>query len=442
MYRTRRVRVASFARLASAVLVAGACGSAARSGGGPSTATTSPTAKLALASEAPAASPSAGGAVPAIFPVRPTSYVLDAALPGLGSHAVVRRMTAHTVSEDDVQRFARALGLTAATVRSSTGWKVQEPSGNLTFAVTDDGVEVSYSYGAPGFAGGSSPGSVGASGSGAVMPHGAVANGPVTKAAPPFPSRPPITPTVPAVFAQPAPPVDVPTPAAARDIARGLLDNLGVLAGQNWSAEVNDSGGVAVSCAVGMRCPAVAQQVSARTVTFSLALDRTRVADVAWSVTIGEHRRIESLNGEWVFPKSLGTFALRSTAAVFADLQSGKARYAGPQPMMAVEGARAGAPAIATPSMPARVIEHITGVSSGIARWNAYDHGHAVVDLVPTYRFHTSIDTGTAYDIEVLALDPGVVTFTNQSPTPEPRPAQVAPPGDVVPATAVSPSSP
>jgi hypothetical protein len=417
MYRSRRGRVAPFAWLASAVLVAGACGSAARSGGGPSTVTTSPTTKLALSSASPAAGASStGDAAPAIFPVRPTSYVLDAALPGLGSHAVVRRMTAHPVSEDDVQRFARALGLTAPTVRSSTGWDVQEPSGNLTFAVTDAGVEVSYAYGASGFAGGSSPGSVGGSGSGAAIPHGAVANGLVTKAAPPLPSRPPSMPTAPAISAPPAPPVDVPSPAVARDIARGLLDNLGVLAGQSWSTEVNDSGGVAVSCAAGMRCPAVAPQVSARMVTFSLVLDGTRVADVAWSVTIGEHRRIESLNGEWAFPEALGTFALRSTAAVFADLQSGKARYAAPQPMTAVEGARAGPPpAIATPSTPARVIDHITGVSSGIARWNAYDHGRGVVDLVPTYRFHIRIDAGTPYDIEVLALDPGVVTFTNPS---------------------------
>jgi len=88
------------------------------------------------------------------------------------------------------------------------------------------------------------------------------------------------------------------------------------------------------------------------------------------------------------------------------------------------------------------VIEHITGVSSGIARWNAYDHGRTVIDLVPTYRFRARVDAGTPYDIEVLALDPGVVTFTNPSPTPEPLPAQVAPPGPVVPATAVSPSSP
>ena len=90
--------------------------------------------------------------------------------------------------------------------------------------------------------------------------------------------------------------------------------------------------------------------------------------------------------------------------------------------------------------MPARVVEHITGVSSGIARWNAYDHGHAVVDLVPTYRFHARIDEGTPYDIEVLALDPGAVTFTNPTPTPEPLPAGVTPAGPATPATAVSPS--
>ena len=69
--------------------------------------------KLALAPAAPAAAPSADGAATAIFPVRPTAYVLDAALPDLGSRAVVRQMTPHAVSENDVQRFARAIGLTA-----------------------------------------------------------------------------------------------------------------------------------------------------------------------------------------------------------------------------------------------------------------------------------------------------------------------------------------
>jgi hypothetical protein len=65
-----------------------------------------------------------------------------------------------------------------------------------------------------------------------------------------------------------------------------------------------------------------------------------------------------------------------------------------------------------------------------------------VVDLVPTYRFHVRIDAGTSYDIEVLALDPGAVTFTSPVPTPEPLPAQATPSGVVVPATAVSPRSP
>lgn len=396
--------------------------------------------KLALASAAPAAAPSADGARPAIFPVRPTAYALDAALPDLGSRAVVRQITPHAVSANDVQRFGRAIGLAGAPVRASAGWEIQQPSGTLTFAVSDDRVDVSYSSGAPGAFGGTSSGSVGASGSGVAMPGGGAVNGPITKTAPPLPSPAPTTPTAPTITPQPVSPVDVPGPAAARDIAQGLLDRLGVLAGQSWATEVNDSGGVAIACAVGVPCPAVAPEVSARTVTFSLVIDGTRVADVAWSVTVGEHRRIESFNGEWASPASIGSYALRSTAAVFADLQKGEARYAGPQPMMAVEGARAGAPAIATPSMPARVVEHITGVSAGIARWNAYDHGHAVVDLVPTYRFHARTDEGPPYDIEVLALDPGAVTFTNPTPTPKPLPAGVTPAGPATPATAVSPS--
>jgi len=159
--------------------------------------------------------------------------------------------------------------------------------------------------------------------------------------------------------------------------------------------------------------------------TFSLTLAGTHVHGGEWSVTIGEHRRIESVNGEWATPTAINTYPLRSTAAVFDDLQQGTAKYPGPQPMTAMSSALAvGAPASAT--IPAITV-HVTGVAFGIARWDADTNGHTVVDLVPTYRFHAQVDGGSAYDIEVLALDPGSVTFTNPAPTPQPLPAGPTP---------------
>jgi hypothetical protein len=441
-----RARLVGILSVVIAGMVAGACGSASKSASRSSTTTTSRVAKLHLASRELTSVPSAHDAGAASFPVRPTHYVLDAKLPDLGGSAVVWRMNAQSVNAAVVQRFAGVLGLAGTPVQTSGGWELQGTSAMLSFVVTDGNVAVSYASNAPNGAGGST-GSAGSAGT-ATSPS-AVAND-LPKAPPipaPVPAPPPrsTTPNIDAPDAPAAPPVDVPSAADAASIARGLLDRLGVLAEQDWSTIVNDSAGVAVACAVGKPCPSVPPEVSARTVTFSAILNGTRVAGVAWSVTIGEHRRIESVTGEWATPGAIGSYPLRSTAAVFADLRHGTARYAGPQPMMAMSGAPAGeAPAIA-PSPAARTIPtvtvHVTGVSLGLARWDAYDNGHPIVDLVPTYRFHARIDGGSTYDIEVLALAPGAVTFTNPVPTPETRPTRPAPASPPIAAKDVSPPS-
>jgi hypothetical protein len=168
--------------------------------------------------------------------------------------------------------------------------------------------------------------------------------------------------------------------------------------------------------------------VYARTVTFSLMLDGARVDGVNWSVTIGEHRRIQYVSGQWATPAPLGNYPLRSTAGVFADLRNGTARYTGPQPLRALsDKAATGAPTSETsPTLPV-VAVHITGVSLGIARWDAYAGAANIIDLVPTYRFHARVDGAASYDIVVLALDPGAVTFTNPAPKPEPLPAEPTP---------------
>jgi hypothetical protein len=102
--------------------------------------------------------------------------------------------------------------------------------------------------------------------------------------------------------------------------------------------------------------------------------------------------------------------------------------------MMAYAGTGAEqAPAIATTPALSALSVHVSGASLGVARWSAYDNGQPVVDLVPTYRFHARGDGGTPYDIVVLALEPGAITFTNPVPTPKPLPPEPAPAPTAVP---------
>ena len=410
-----RARLVGISSVVTAMFLVGGCGSATNSKTSP---TIAPGTKLDLATGGGTSAPSAG---PAIFPVRPTRYVLDANLADLATSAAVWRMVPHSVNADDVQHFADVLGLTGSSPHTSAGWEVQDSLGVLSFIITDGDVTASYTLGAPNSAGGSA-GSTGTATSPSAITNGLPQAAP---SPPPSVSTPVPLPTPTTAITPSVPPVDVPGDAEATSIARALLNRLGVLDGHDWSSVATDSGGVAVACAVGSPCPSIPSEASARTVTFSLTLAGTHVHGGEWSVTIGEHRRIESVNGEWATPTAINTYPLRSTAAVFDDLQQGTAKYPGPQPMTAMSSALAvGAPATAT--IPAITV-HVTGVAFGIARWDADTNGHTVVDLVPTYRFHAQVDGGTAYDIEVLALDPGSVTFTNPAPTPQPLPAGPTP---------------
>lgn len=421
-------RLIVISSIALTALVGGGCGSSQPLGRA-STPTTAP-ARLRLAATGTGGAPAAD-AGPAMYPVRPTRYVLDTKLADLGTRAPVLRMDAHSVAEADVQRFATALGVAGAPVHNALGWELQTADATLSVATSDAGATVSYARGAPGSVDGAT--GSGSSGSGVATPGVVVANGPMD-AAPPKPVPDPVTGTsVPPPPPPPPPPVDVPNAAAAQTIAQALLDHMGVLSGQQWSIAVNDSGGIAVACAAGLPCPAVPPEISARTVIFSLVVDAGPVDGVEWSVTIGEHRRVESVYGEWASPVSIGSYPLRSTAAVFADLKRGTARYPGVQ-AMATNGGLAvpDTPAIApmpvspppdkpTETTPAIAV-HITGVSLGVARWSEIDAKGNVVDLVPVYKFHARADGGSAYDIVVLALEPSAVTFANPAPIPQALP--------------------
>jgi hypothetical protein len=396
------------------ILLAAGCGSLRPAGAGSSSSGTSHAGKLVLAPQRGAQGAVAGA--PAMFPLRPTSYVLDGTLPSLGAEAPVRRMVPHAVGSADVRRWASALGLAGTPTPITNGYQVAATDGVLTVTTVGGTTDVTYFRGGPAASGGSG-GSVGVS-------SGSAAGGA------PIPSKPDAPPTLPVPAAMPPPvpaPVDVPNAHAAEAIARVLLDRVGALDGQRWTATVSAGGGVAVACAVGVRCPWIPAEVSSRIVTFGLVIDGVSVTGMNWSVTVGSHGRIDAVNGEWDSPVLVGSYPLRSTKAVFADLQRARAIFVGPQPAVGyaapAPGLRSGT--ITSPAPLPALKVHITGVAIGIARWAGFDNGRGVVDLVPTYRFRARATGGdsngaAANDIEVLALDTGAVDFT--SPTPKPLP--------------------
>ena len=470
--RTSLVRVSV---AAIAVLVAGGCGSAPSKD---TVARSNP--KLSLA-KASARTGAADAAAPSAMPARLTNYVLDGTLPDLGSKALVYRWTGHAVDLAEANRLAAALGIDAAAYATTDGFTASDPDATITITTTYGPTQVSYYPGVPavdgsggGSSGASSPPSAG-TGVAPDDPNSSTVNEKPVAIDEPVPTDPGVTVLPPKL----TPPVDVPNASEAEDIARALLDRMGVLDGAQWDTAVNDSGGIAVTCVVGADCSGTPQYVTARDVSFSLVLDGVKVSGIGWNVTVGEHHSIQSVYGEWGSAVVLGTYDLRSTADAFDSLQNGDANYGGREPI-AVDETPVKAqvepdPAVTEPAVAPPVEEptgrepgvdpsggddpvvdtplptepspiepepvepidvHVTGVSLGLARWDAVDGDQNVVDLVPTYVFHAVVD-GVSSDVEELALDPAAIDFAEPiippvpvpqrgAPTPEPRPAPVA----------------
>jgi hypothetical protein len=406
--------------VALAATTIGACGSASNHGSAPAPAPR----KLTLVT-------SGGRADAAIYPQRLTDYVLDGTLPDLGAQAPVRRLVSHDVTAADVARMAGALGMHAAPTRTSTGYEVHDGDAVLTVNTAGGVTSVGYSgTGGAGISIGGSAGSGSASSStGEAVPPDA--GGPATDP-PPIVAKPPgVDPSVTSPSTTIPNPVDVPSASDAADIAQSLLDSFGVLAGEKWAHDVTAANGVAFSCAAGETCTDTpAPPVTARTVTYELLVDGARVLGIDWSVTIGAHRRVESVSGTWASAGDASPYALRSTKDVFDDLQHGRAQYAGVQAMLA-PGGPAIAPGTVLGTAPDTVppLEvHITGVALGSARWDGTDNGQAVVYVVPTYRFHARVGQFDPYDVELLALDPGTFAIASPSvPKGSPTPAGVVP---------------
>ena len=388
----RRVFLATVAVAAMAV---GACGAAEHQPATPH--------ELSLLNNTGAA------AQPAIYPQPVVTYVLDGPLANPGSATAVRKLVSHDVTAADLARIGVALGMHGRALHTDTGWELRDGDAVLTVWTNGGATAVDYSstggaVAIPGSAGGGSTGSAGAATPGS-------SNQSTGVSAPPTIS--PITPPPAPAPTSVAAPVDVPSPSGAADIAQSLLNRLGVLSGQQWSHDVSDAGGVSVSCTAGVACTPTPTAVTARIVTYELIVAGVNVPDVSWSVTIGEHGRIESVSGAWAHPESAGTYPLRSAKKVFDDLRDGNARFVGPQPLPAI-----GAPGEGTtPGSPPATVVHITGVSLGMARWDGLENARPVVYLLPTYRFHAHVTGGSPYQVELLALDPGRFTFI-APPTP------------------------
>ena len=154
---TRIVRSSVIALVA---LVAGGCGSA----GSMQTASTRPSTPPKLSLTKAAGRSAAADAL--MYPVRPTSYVLDGTLPDLGSQALVYRWTAHAVDIAAVNQLAAALGINAAATTTADGFQASDADATLMVTVTGGTAQVSYFLGGPNAVDGSGGGStVGSGGS-------------------------------------------------------------------------------------------------------------------------------------------------------------------------------------------------------------------------------------------------------------------------------------
>ena len=395
----RNSRFVRLGAVAVAAVTIGACGSSGTPG------SSAPPRRLSLLE-----SHGGGDAMSARYPQRPTTYVLDGPLADLGRDGPVRRLVGHEVTAADLVRVADALGMQGTPTRSENGWELHDGDALLTVGTSGAATSVDYTR----------------TGARARTPARARSEPARPGAARPAPGRTPPR-SLPTCCRSRRPTRRGPSrrhrsrPSGPRRrrcpprstfrvppipcrFARSLLDHLDALTGQEWVHDVSDASGVAVSCAADVECEPVPTVVTARTVTSTLVLDGVPVPGVGWSVTLGEHRRVESVSGTWATVEGAGTYALRSTQDVFDDLANGRAHSVGPQPLMAAaEPAPAPASPDSSPVPP--IVVYVTGVSLGLARWDGTEGGRVVAYLVPTYRFRTRAADGSPSLIELLALD-------------------------------------
>lgn len=353
---------------------------------------------LSLGGDGRATAESAGAAADMALAV-PYEYRLEGTLPDLGSDAPVYQLVQPALTADDVAAMAAAVGVSGTPTQMDGGWLVDSADGSLSVYPMPGAWSVSYSPYSMGVStgGGSSEPDPGTNVAveGEIQPGAlpapsdmddamaaaeaqaleddkaaaeaagvAVEDEPVegvdpdtpvssdgstsdrssrdADAAPattvvddttlvePMPVEPPIDPGI-------TPPADLPSPAEAEQIARDVLDAMGVLDGADWAVTVTDSGmmGVAVACAEGEDCvdTPTEEYVMSRSVVFARVVDGVTVTGLEWSVEVGDAGAVSYVWGTLADLDPLGAYPLQSTAAVYDELVAGEGYGGLPVPM-------------------------------------------------------------------------------------------------------------
>lgn len=352
----------------------------------------------------------AEAAADAIYPGGGYEYRLEGTLPDLGSEAPVYRLVRPDLTADDVAAMAAAVGIGATPQLQSDGsWLADDGSHSLSLYPGPGSWSVSYGGASFGATEPGSPGDVAVE----VIED----------------SEPPVTHTVPLDPPDISTPTNLPDEATAEQIARDLLDSLGVLDDAEWQVTVQAGGMMGFGCAEAetsdgagdvasdsvSNCGETQEVVTSWNVVFARVVGGVTTSGLEWSVDVGDGGTIDFAYGTLADLEELGDYPLRSTQAAFDELQNGGGMYPGPVPL--------GDPA-ARSAAPEPAVDVADPASGGGSAGPASTTAPAPAD--PDEPVKGCVDSdGTTYDCE--NPPPGVPRTT--VPCSDGEECTVAPPG-------------
>lgn len=347
----------------------------------------------------------------------PIEYSPATNLPDLGSTGLVYRVGAPRSAADAAIAIAAALGIQGTTVEREGVAEVVgadrtvsvSNAGPLTVSIYDSVPTTEPARG------GSAPDAgTGSSASGGAV-DGSDGSTDVSKETPVVVDEPTVD--APKIEA----PTNLPSPAGAEQIARELLNRIGVEG--DYEAEVSDGGsvGVATACLTDSDCPPAAEPiVTSRSVTLFLKIDGQRVSGLEWYIDVGDEGVVGSVTGTLTSLETVGDYPLRSVAAAYEALRRGET--AGSRDLVAKGSPDADvarpeiAPLPGVSVEPLRVA--VSGATRGMIFMPTYEAGGPTGYLVPSYRFEGTFQDGTPWSTEVLAIDEKyVVTPPTDAPS-------------------------
>ncbi len=368
------------------------------------------------------------------------SYVVDGTLPALADHGSVWKVMGEPVDQGRVSAWARLLHIDGE-VRVTPGGggtssEVSDSHGSLSVGTTDQATWVSMSTDVSG----GSTGSVGSGGCAVPPESGASGGGPVpasTTSVPGAVSEAP-TPTDPVTCVidpptvrspEPVPATDLPSPEAAKTIARDALTSMGVLDG-DWTFTTNDGGAVGIAsgsaCGPAVDCiaPQIERYVLSRSVTATRSVEGTPVEGLEWSVVVGDHGAITSLGGQLASLERVGDYGLRTPADALHLLESsggGPVALGAPEPAIGVD-CGTGAEMCPNPPCPELcatqlpITVHVTDVALGAQVWFGSESSAPTQYVVPMYRFTGHTDAVAEWLLQALALNDRALAPPNTNP--------------------------